>query len=61
MIEIWCQVLVDKIWAVLMITQVQAITEKKCECVKKFVLEIASVFEGGKHGNGYHDYGTPCC
>lgn len=29
MIESWCQFLVDKIWAVLMITQVWAVTEKK--------------------------------
>lgn len=34
---------------------------KRCDYVKEFVLEIASVFEGDKHGNGYHDYDTPCC
>lgn len=42
-----------------MITPLQAITEKKCECMKKFVLEITSLSKGDKLGNGYHDRGTP--
>lgn len=34
MIEVWCQVLVDKVWAVLIITQVRAITEKSVNTLR---------------------------
>lgn len=50
---------IDKIRAVLMIAQVWAITEKKYECMRKFVLEAASLKR--KHRNGCHDCGTLCC
>lgn len=36
----------DKIRAVLVITQMWAITEKNCERMKKFVLEITSLSKG---------------
>lgn len=49
----------DKVRAVFMIAQVQASTENKCECMKKFVLEMTSLLKGDKHGNGYRDPGTP--
>lgn len=49
----------DKIRTVLMITQVLVVTEKKCESMKNFVLEITSLSKGDKHGNVCHYCGTP--